>query len=458
VSFDAINLQRRFDVFIKLYYLKKANQKASLGRAAYLLSIHCLNNFIEYDDNKKIIKCGSGDFEKSFEYTFKSIEKSGFQREYSPIPIINGKPINGAHRVAISIYLNKRVATEEVKTQDYTNFPYDFFVERQYPQELLERVFFNMIKHLPNTYCACLFPSSEDTHNEFLKIIENECTVVLDYKKGFNRIGKTVLMEILYSGEDWLGNRKNKFNGASDKYSRCFLNKNEVRIICFQFNNNEPNIERVLKFKELYRAIARKLKHSIHITDNDDETSRLIESTLNENSMHWMNFQIIRALPKFTKKMLEFENFLIKNNVDKDAVIIVGGSVLAAYGLRDTDDIDFITMKSSSADIAMDIDYDCHNQYFADLGIDTDCYFDESYFFNFMGFRFLKVEELKRFKLKRNEYKDRVDLKLIEQLKPNNYIILSKMRLYYLIFKCYLINIKIKPTVKKILYKLKMIS
>jgi hypothetical protein len=106
----------------------------------------------------------------------------------------------------------------------------------------------------------------------------------------------------------------------------------------------------------------------------------------------------------------------------------------------------------------MHIDYDCHNRYFANLGIDTDCYFDESYFFSCMGFRFLKVEELKRFKLKRNEYKDRVDLKLIEQLTPNNYIILSKIRLYYLIFKCYLIKIKIKRTAKKILYRLKIIS
>lgn len=123
-----INLisQYRYDVFIKYYYVQTYIEKEnySLAKKIYLNHIKAFNNYQEPDGRKK----GKEDFIKSFNRLIDNILKIGIDKTIIPITK-NGEIIDGAHRLAIALYLNLKIkfAIFDLLDVDYSK---DFFSKR----------------------------------------------------------------------------------------------------------------------------------------------------------------------------------------------------------------------------------------------------------------------------------------------------------------------------------------
>ena len=107
-SIDAIDLLSplRFDVCAKYLYAKYYNTKSIFPLELYSHHLKVWNNYSEYNNpNKQDLES----FVRVFHEIVDSIGSEGFDIKKSYVPILNGKMINGAHRVAASILHNKKI-------------------------------------------------------------------------------------------------------------------------------------------------------------------------------------------------------------------------------------------------------------------------------------------------------------------------------------------------------------
>lgn len=123
-----INLisQYRYDVFIKYYYVQAYITKNNyeLAKEIYLNHIKSFNNFIEPDGRKK----SPQDFIESFNSLIDNIKFEGISKTIIPVTK-NGEIIDGAHRLAIALYLNLKVQFAIFDLLD-ANYNKDFFISR----------------------------------------------------------------------------------------------------------------------------------------------------------------------------------------------------------------------------------------------------------------------------------------------------------------------------------------
>ncbi len=136
---NPINLlsKYRFDIFVKYYYVKSYIENYNLNEATkiYLSHIKAFNNFYEPDGRKN----SSNDFIRIFNYLIDNI-KSCNNLDKTIIPIsTTGIPIDGAHRIAISLYFDLRV---QYCVFDLLDGKYDemFFLQRGMPYKYVEKI------------------------------------------------------------------------------------------------------------------------------------------------------------------------------------------------------------------------------------------------------------------------------------------------------------------------------
>lgn len=116
----------RYDVFIKYYYVQAYITKKDyeLAKDIYLNHIKSFNNFTEPDGRKNNPK----DFLLNFNNLIESIKCDGINKTIIPLTK-NGEIIDGAHRLAIALYLNLKVQFAIFDLLD-VNYSKDFFVSR----------------------------------------------------------------------------------------------------------------------------------------------------------------------------------------------------------------------------------------------------------------------------------------------------------------------------------------
>lgn len=127
----------RFDIFIKYYYVKSYIENYDLNEATkiYLSHIKAFNNFNEPDGRKN----SKNDFIKSFNTLIESARFCN-NLDKTIIPIsTTGIPIDGAHRIAISLYFNLKI---QYCVFDLLDGKYDeiFFLQRGMPYKYVEKI------------------------------------------------------------------------------------------------------------------------------------------------------------------------------------------------------------------------------------------------------------------------------------------------------------------------------
>ena len=139
-----INLisQYRYDVFIKHYYVKSyiENKNYALAKEIYLEHIKSFNNFLEPDGEKK----GKEEFINKFNSLIINIQQEGINKTIIPITK-NGEIIDGAHRLAIALYLNKRIRFAIFDLLD-ANYGKEFFIKRGFKEKYIKIIEEEVVK------------------------------------------------------------------------------------------------------------------------------------------------------------------------------------------------------------------------------------------------------------------------------------------------------------------------
>lgn len=124
----------RYDVFVKYYYVQSyiKNENYNLAKEIYLNHIKSFNNFVEPDGRKD----NSEDFIKGFNELIENVKNIGIEKTIIPITK-NGEIIDGAHRLAIALYLNLKIQFAIFNLLD-ANYGKEFFISRGFNKKYIK--------------------------------------------------------------------------------------------------------------------------------------------------------------------------------------------------------------------------------------------------------------------------------------------------------------------------------
>lgn len=400
----------RFDLIAKYIYVKHKdiNSKSNFAKELYLKHIEVFNGFYEADESNKI---GEVDFLKSFDTLIDSIKNKGFDKKVV-IPINNSQiALDGAHRLAICLYLNKDIQYVNVQLES-KSFNYKYFLNAGLDICYLDEMALEYINIKQNNlYLVFIWPTSGGKHENDLKKILNKYGTIVYRKNIFlTKRGSVNLIRNLYKQEDWLGNAKNEYIGAQNKANWCFEKEGYVRVFLFESDKSMVNM------KDEVRDIFKVSKHSIHITDTPDEVTVFSKLVFNDNTVHWMNFSGFTEYSWFNKLFKHYKNWLKNNNNDINDFCVDGSSTLSAYGIRPARDLDFFYSGTQNVSTGFK-EIDCHNIRLDNVkeSLDDQIYNPKNYFY-FDSFKFISLENLIAYKKERGEEKDLEDLNKIYNL------------------------------------------
>lgn len=123
---EKLTSRYRYDVYVKYFYVKSYIEKDNydLAKKIYLSHVKAFNNFFEPDGSKS----SPDDFIDNFNILIESIKAEGLNKTVIPISK-TGIPIDGAHRLAVCLYLKIKV---QFLVFDLLDAKYDkeFFLNR----------------------------------------------------------------------------------------------------------------------------------------------------------------------------------------------------------------------------------------------------------------------------------------------------------------------------------------
>ena len=135
----------------------------------------------------------------------------------------------------------------------------------------------------------------------------------------------------------------NGYGGAHVKLSESFKQFSDIHAIFF----HEESLSTVNQIKDNLREKFNIGKASIHITDEQSETLELGKYILNSNSIHFLNYAKPYLFHNTFHNLKSLKEKLNSLNINNDEIIIDGGSVLSVYGIRDTNDLDYLCLSGS---------------------------------------------------------------------------------------------------------------
>ena len=397
----------RIDVIFKYLFLKLKDKSPQFANKIYYDHIKIITNglFKEKDNFKSSYE----DFLNGFLKLDENIKKQGFNSEISRIPLsIDGSIINGAHRLASSLYHGVKVDTCNTGNKSH-NYNYEFFKVRGLQDHILEYGILNYLELTKNNHLAIIWPSA----NKKIKYLDFFQEIIFDKKIQLNSNGAQNFVAQVYKDQKWIGGFKEGYSGAITKVAEAFNNFDEIHFIFFKSDSlKEANL-----IKNELRKLFKIGKASIHITDTDKETIGLGKLILNPNSEEFLNNSKPYMYDTLFNKLFELKENIKENGYSLNDFALTSSSVLGIYGYREPNDIDYLSFTElNSSNI-----YQSHNKLIDKYSDNLDqlIYNPKNYFY-YNDFKFLSIDQIKNFKKSKNEIKDKLDLQLIKKRESFN--------------------------------------
>jgi len=228
---------------------------------------------------------------------------------------------------------------------------------------------------------------------------------------------KNILLEIHYGKKWWDDNIETEYLKRLDN------TKEEQKITYFIIE--KENIHLLLKgFKKSIRDKYKLDKSYFHISDPDcfkhlgqncncecnniefnTEFKKHNDMLTNKNTIHFLNNAEYEKNYNFYKFFERYKKIMIDKYFNNMNFCIDNGGILAAYGIRDTHDLDFLTLYDDYININ-DKDIGCENKNhrleYEKLGYSIKDIIEksENHFYHF-GIKFMSLDILKKFKYNR---------------------------------------------------------
>ncbi len=435
--------KKRLDSVAKYIYAKSRIKKVGKKWAdfVYKENIRCLNNFSEKNNNKESFD----DFKMSFNDLIVSIKTSGFRKEKSIISIGNdNSPLNGSHRLGTSLALNKKIHTIKFPINSFS-FDYKYLKEKNHNEEALDSMALEYGKIKKDFHTAIVFPVAIEKIKEIEDILSDSGEIFYKKEILLSRNGIHNLVLQMYRDHEWNKKENTDFSSSLWHSYNRFVAGKSITIFFIE----STNVEKMVKAKKEIRKLFNLGNFPIHISDDSEESIRISEQVLNRNSIHFLNNAIQRNNKNFQKLFNSFDSWINTNSCDKNNICIDGSSVLSVYGLRESKDLDFISSENIICSIKNIENHNNHlSQFLNNL---DDLIHDPRNYFYFNGYKFLSLEVLKKMKKKRNELKDKIDIKLIDSVLTKKNIIqknINKLKYSMLVANGYIVHFFRKKTPK----------
>jgi len=409
----------RFDLMAKYLYIKykEKNIKSSFFKELYHKHLITFNNCYELPDlhsKEQIDKTNIETFINNFDKLIESIKFNGFNKKY-PIPMGNNNIIiNGAHRLIVCYYFNIIPEFIKINENGNTSYNYSFFLNRK-PNPPLDKLYadsmaLEYIKHNPKIRTMIVYPTAFNSEKLLYisKIISEYGYIYYSKSAGLSKKGINNLVKELYRGEEWIGGLFPSGFSPGGKSQRCFTDiPHPTIIILIEMKDTNKLVE----LKEKCRAIFNIGKHSLHISDFQEDTFRVASSLLNNNSIDFLN-NGTNDVSENTKNLLTKYFDKIKNN--NEDFCLTSSLIMEMYGLRQAKDIDYLHKDNMEINLK---DVGLHSgkwENYYHIHKDEIIYNPENHFY-FNGFKFATLNVIKKMKEKRGEPKDINDIKLINK-------------------------------------------
>lgn len=431
-------MAERFDVIAKYVYALFWTKRLQSGWGEELYSSH-IYAFNRYKEGDGLGKSGKAEFLNSFDKLLQSIRDSGFSENVSMVPVSPSNiVIDGSHRAAACLAYHIPITCVLLKEHISNQYNYEYFLRRGLELKYADFMAFEYCKLKKNTYVAVVFPSAIGGWSEINSILEESGSIVYAKKANFSSRGIFNLVSQIYDGEPWCGSQKDSFEGIREKSNSCFSSGRETRVFLIESDSLEKVKEAKIKIRTFFKIG----NHSIHISDYHEESVEMAKMLFNENSIHFTNHAEIGKYQKNQTFFNEFREHVISQNGNLDLFCIEGSSVMAAYGIREANDLDFI--HCSREYIESDNKYISNHNDESIYHVKTrdDLIFNPENYFYYKGIKFLTLENLYSMKRKRGEIKDIDDCSLIGKFTEKNgfsqfnlFSILIEKKVRYLIFR-----------------------
>lgn len=411
---------RRFDAMAHYIYAKhwSLNIKSNWATELYEATLRVVNGHYEQYPKKLDFQ----DYLTAFHTVLQAMKSGTFNWHASPVTADLFDDLgNGAHRVAAALVYGSPVHC--VKYADFRAMDLsacalrnrEKFVPGGLAEKYLDAMALEYCKLKPNCYIAVIFPAAQGREEDIYKLLGAYCTIV--YKKDvlLSKNGPFNFVRQAYEGAHWLGNWSNGFAGVKTKARGCFpdgyTTKKTVRVYLLECES----LKKLTECKNEIRKLFDVGNHSIHTTDDHNDSIRIARLLFCNNSIHHLNNAAPKQLKKFDEYLEKYKVYLQKFKVDDECFCVDGSAVMSAYGLRDCADLDYLHFGYDT--IFFDSMISSHNSSLGHHVLSKDdIIFNPTNYFYYNNVKFASLGVVKAMKEKRNEKKDIVDVALINTI------------------------------------------
>ena len=454
---------QRFDVIIKMVYafFYSTNKHVpDIFERAYTEHLRVWNRFLESCSKPpywfdSIVPCqekkNKSDFVSSFHNTITSIQKNGFRSDASQIPVDKGGIIlNGAHRVAAATVLSKNVTFQHVNTSYVEDWDYQYYQKLGLSKTLTDismlewmKIQLDLTRLTSKVFILSVFSTDPGKDKDMRKIVLEKCSkdkgILYEKNVTVNKLGMNQLITHMYGNQSWLGVK-------IDHILSLFKSSTFTVVFVFFFGKTLDELtDCKYDVRTLYNY--KNFKSSAHIPDSPEESLILAEMILNPNSVQFLNnarngedCQRIAtevARRSSLKPILTLPGLFL----GRDDLMIDSGSVLHLFNLRKLTDVDILFLHEIDKRILgnkNNFRIEAHafksnsissgrawgeDHFTGAVKTKWDLFYDSANYGFCYGIKFVSLEQLVRYKLKRNEpQKDQHDVKLIRDMLNNTHI------------------------------------
>ncbi len=389
----------RLDVFSKtpLVYAWANGLDDAWGQdlyKTYMLATRPPQGFSE--DN---LKNSLDDYIKSFRTLFESINLRGFDPKYGSIPSTEMGITNGAHRLASALVLGTNVVRSN-STEENHNYGFRFMQSVGIAETYIDAIVLEFLGYAQKSTVFCAMGITSSIAANIQKSLDQSgfSTVYVKAIK-LTEIGQRRLMKVLYGANDWW---------TTDFYESLALERfsNRESTYFFFVMSKLPEKEISFKSEVRNRFFDDFTFKKFHSSDNNEETLRIAETVLNENSLLVLNEAPIES----EQRMIEIiRGHQYLQNLDPKNFAIDGSANLEILGIRKAKDLDFIEIEKKNSEVSPSPM--SHNLEYQHLPIEpSQLIIDPRNFAVVEGYKFVSIAQTISFKAHRAEPKDLIDI------------------------------------------------
>ncbi len=362
-------------------------------------------NFIDGDGQKSSLT----DYMSNFINLIQAAQNNNFDFGRVVIPFVDDTIVDGAHRFSIALYYNLPVYFVEVEGPSQKMNWHglrELGIRTAATEQLLQEYL-----HLnDNTYCAVFFGQPEKKLQKAREVILDTCDLIYEKTLLLSEVGCQNLMVLLYGHEPWWKNNK------ATEFVELRLPKScKATVIFFSPKNKQGS----RPIKELVRSHF-PAEHCVHANDTHQETKWLADIFLSTGGIKYLNNAPLIKTKRFNDLFNAYVNAL-EIRSDKDEFAIDSGAVLAAHGIRDCNDLDYISARKQIIEIDQNLDLDIANhndEYSEKLNFLDMLIANPDFHFRWKGTKFLSLDTILFLKINRGAPKDIKDAQKIIALRP----------------------------------------